>query len=417
MFTCRVALAQQVAMRIFNGSFEEWYVNNGIPWLEPNVMIFQEPIYGDTLYHWFSRTNVVWIQDGECKNSEYGNFAVDTSIKPVLDKNYVCFNEGKSGNLINYSVGNVSQKLKCNLHKGIKYKMFLYATVDSLALIERIINPASADCEYDTIHNNPVPSLSVLLGTIELVYDFTDWETRKTNSESQFILNQEKLTQKVWRKIEIEFIPEKDFDLISFAALHDPCVPCLNGVSNFGWETLILDAVSDIYYAEPTFVLPPNDTILLGECFEADPYNIHPNPAEHQWEIMGSDSVFFTGGNPQLCPTQTTSYIVRSHDDCGWAVADTLTLFVKPQPDKPPMPTSDLVIFPNPGTSDGMMHVKSSDTGRIHLFDAAGKVVGAFTLVEGEQTIPVNLARGIYFYQAAFSNQSRKHGKYLVANN
>jgi len=414
MIICWAAQAQQVAMRMMNGSFEEFEVNNGVPWLEPNVMDFYTPFIGDTLYHWFSRTNVVWIQDGECLNSEYGNFSVDTLIKPVEGTKYVCFNELKLYPFEVYRVGNVSQVLPCELKKGIKYKISLYATVDSLGLIKRIIDASIGSCEFDTIYFNPVPTLSLMLGTLNLVYDFRDWEARKANSNNQYILNQLPLTKKIWKKIEVEFIPEQNFDLISFVAIHDPCLPCLSGASVFGWSTLVLDNVSDIYYAEPTFLLPPDDTLTIGDCYQVEPYNIHPNPAEHKWEILGSNNVFHVGADPLLCPTQTTTYLVRSHDECGWAEADTFTLFVKEKPTIPVAPTSELVLYPNPGSPDGQIQIRSSHSGSFRFFDASGRLIGNYAVVVGEQVLNVSLASGIYFYQALLSDQSRKHGKYLV---
>jgi hypothetical protein len=416
MFTCRVTLAQQVAMRIFNGSFEEFKANNGF---QQNGLHLYWPPFADTLYNWFGKGFFIMLQDGYCMDNGINGSSPDTSIKPIDGTYYLVLNAKTNSELQypfpefpNYCVGGVGQKTTCIFHKGIKYKISLNATFDSLRYFEFINNDV---CE-SIVNVCNKPKLSIWLGDRNIGMNFNNW-LQNTQNNYQGILSEYEVPFRSWEKINISFTPNSDYEYIYFHPIISAINSSISTTESIYHYNLILDAVSDIYYGEPTFVLPPNDTLVIGDCYEVDPYNIHPNPAEHRWEIMGSDSVFFIGDNPQLCPTQTTSYIVRSHDDCGWAVADTLTLFVKPQPDKPPMPTSDLVIFPNPGTSDGMMHVKSSDTGRIHLFDAAGKVVGAFTLVEGEQTIPVNLARGIYFYQAAFSNQSRKHGKYLVANN
>lgn len=417
VFTCRAADAQQVAMRIFNGSFEEWEVNNKITFLHSKMLDFYTPFYEDTLYYWFSRSHVVLVQDGKCTNSDQGNWAVDTTIKPVEGNYYIGFPEGKAYTHDVYRVGNVSQLLPCFLHKGVKYKVSFYATTDSITVREHISDSSSGLCHYDTIHVNAPPTVSLILGTIDLVYDFRDWTNLQQQSNYQFILNQFPLSKKIWRKFEVDFIPIEDYDLLSVAAIHDPCQPCVSGTSTFGWSTLILDAVSDIYYAEPTFVLPPNDSLTAGECYQVSPYNIHPNEAEHRWEVLGSDSIFYMGAEPELCPTQTTTYVVYSHDECGWAEIDTLTLVVLPKKEEPPVPVqpeSSLVLYPNPGSASGQVKIRSSHAGIFRLFDASGRLIGQYSLQAGEQTLQAQLASGIYFYQATLSDQSRKRGKYLV---
>jgi hypothetical protein len=61
MIICWAAQAQQVAMRITNGSFEEFQANSGF---FENVLQLYYPPFNDTLYHWFGKGYNVHLQDG-----------------------------------------------------------------------------------------------------------------------------------------------------------------------------------------------------------------------------------------------------------------------------------------------------------------------------------------------------------------
>lgn len=414
LFTCRVAVAQQVAMRIFNGSFEDFQANNGFG---ANGLMLHHPPFQDTLYHWFGKGYTLIVQDGYCLNNGINSDTPDTSIKPVAGDYFLMLVSGLNYNFINhqlnYSIGGIGQKPKCGFKAGVKYQLSFFVTYDTIRDWEYIEND---ECKILLDSRWVKPALSVWLGDASVGFNFYNWYHNPGNNY-QPILSEYECQYVEWEKISITFTPERDFDYIYFHNITSDVIPFeYTGVMKTIGH-IILDAVSDIYYAEPTFLLPPNDTILKGECYQVEPYNIHPHPANHSWYVLGSDSLIFQGASPELCPEQTTTYVVISNDACGWAESDTITIFVNQKQTVPPRPQSSFSIYPNPALQGQQININSSHQGSIRLFDAAGRLIGEYAVQHGDQSIAVNFAEGVYFYQARLSDESVKRGKYLIVKN
>jgi hypothetical protein len=251
-----------------------------------------------------------------------------------------------------------------------------------------------------------------MLGNLDLVYQFRDWYGSSPPAY-QFILNQEPLLLKQWRKIDIEFTPNDNYDFINLVNIRLPCFECQQNNTVVAISALILDAVSDIYYAEPTYSLPSSDTLEAGSCYTFEPYTIHPYATTHRWSVLG-EPIFHVGPTPTVCPTETTTYVVLSNDNCGWAESDTITIVVVPKVEPPPVPQDYFNVFPNPGAQGQNLNISSSQSGSIRLFDAAGRLLGTFSFEAGESTINKQFAAGVYLYQAILEKNQRKNGKYLV---
>lgn len=410
--TCWTSQAQQVALRLFNSSFEEFEANNGS---RPNVLFFYNSNFNDTLLHWFGKGYAIAIQDGSCFDNDFYYDSPDTIIKPVLDNYFVILASNINYFPIindvfpNYAIGGIGQKPKCNFKEGIKYKINFFTCYDSTQGFQIVDNNL---CELLKNEWNR-PQLSVYLGDRSVGENFYNWFDNSSNNH-QIILNEYQLQYKIWEEVALEFVPDRDYEYIYFnnimGKINKNSVAGLFSV-NHGY--VLLDAVSDIYYAEPTFSLPVSDTLTSGNCYTFEPYNIHPYDLTHRWSVLG-DTIFHLGSAPTVCPTVTTTYVVQSNDFCGWAESDTITIIVLPKVDPPLAPTDYFTVFPNPGAQGQSLIINSSQKGRVRFFDAAGRLLSTFQFTAGEYTINTQLAAGVYFYQAQLDNNVQMNGKYLV---
>jgi len=129
--------------------------------------------------------------------------------------------------------------------------------------------------------------------------------------------------------------------------------------------------------------------------------------------VLGQ-SIFSTDPTPTVCPTETTTYVVLSNDNCSWAESDTITIFVVPKVEPPVTPQDYFTLFPNPGNQGQNLNISSNRSGNIRLFDAAGRLLALFEFSAGENTILTRLAAGVYIYQAQLADNEKINGKYLV---
>lgn len=410
--TCRAAQAQQVALRLFNGSFEEFEANNGSV---PNVLYLYDNSSYDTLFHWYGEGYAIVIQDGNCFDNDFYTDSPDTIIKPVMDNYFVqlvsVINYPPVANnaFPNYSIGGIGQKPKCGFKEGIRYKVSFYTCYDSTVNYQIVVNNTCELLKYDFLK----PKLSVYLGDQSVGKNFFNWFDNTTDNH-QIILNEYQPQYKIWEQITLEFIPDRDYEYIYFNNItSDFNVNNVTNLPSQNYGYVLLDAVSDIYYAEPTYSLPSSDTLEAGSCYTFEPYTIHPYATTHRWSVLG-EPIFHVGPTPTVCPTETTTYVVLSNDNCGWAESDTITIVVVPKVEPPPVPQDYFNVFPNPGTQGQNLNISSSQSGSIRLFDAAGRLLGTFSFEAGESTINTQFAAGVYLYQARLENNQRKNGKYLV---
>lgn len=408
--TCWVSKAQQVALRILNGSFEEFEVNN--PFFT-NVLYWHDSNYNDTLYHWFGKGTTVSIQDGNCFDNDFYMNSPDTSIKPVSDNFYINLvshvNHPVIGDYPNYTIGGFGQKTTCNFVKDIKYRISFYACYDSTRGYQIIENGICQLLQDE----GKKPKLSVYLGNREVGLSFYNW-FNNTSASYQIILNEYQVSYKTWQKIELEFTPDDNYEYIYFSSITSD-ITLQSASNNFlvVYGLVLLDAVSDIYYAEPTFSIPSIDTLDAGSCYTFAPYNIHPYTTLHRWMILG-DSIFSTEATPTVCPTQTTTYVVFSNDNCGWAESDTITIFVNPKVEPPIIPEDYFNAYSNSAFENQHLNINSSQNGDLYLFDAAGRLIGRFKFPSGESTLPLQLAAGIYMFDAKLANGQNKNGKLIM---
>ncbi len=410
--TCWAAKAQQVALRISNGSFEEFSITNPF---NQNLFFFYDNNYSDTLLNWYSRGWGVAMEDGNCLDNDNSFDSPDTAIKPVTGNFYIHFSSHVNLPAIwdtdfpNYIIGGFGQKTLCSFIKDVKYKISFYSSYDTTLNFQFVENGV---CQL-VPKKFRKPKLSVFLGNKEVGTSFFNW-FNNTSASYQIILNEYQVSYKTWQKIDIEFTPNDDYEYIYFNNITSDVT--LQSASNSVlkvYGAILLDAVSDIYYAEPTYILPTVDTLESGSCYTFSPNNIHPYTTSHRWAILG-DSIFSTEATPSVCPTVTTTYVVLSNDNCGWAESDTITIVVKPKLEPPAIPEDFFNAYANNAFANQQLNINSSQSGTLFLFDAAGRLIGSFQFPKGDSTLPLQLAAGVYMFDAKLANGQNKNDKVIM---
>ena len=145
----------------------------------------------------------------------------------------------------------------------------------------------------------------------------------------------EQLTHSEWKKDTIVFTPFKSYNYLSFLIKEiKENEPAAVFVDNFSPYISINNANAIAAKVSSPYICANECTNLYA--WVRDTYM----PYTLTW--YNSDSSFIsTQPNPQVCPTQTTTYYLTV-DGCSWLLKDSVTVLVKPQPCQPYTDTTTL---------------------------------------------------------------------------